>query len=338
MKQLAVAAVLVIVLWAGARAGDVHDYQRRVQEAAAHLEEISEGDEDSESGLTQVRALLPRTEQVEIDDRVITVDNAWLYSLLDAYDKSSEEQRAARLDEAMERLVALDAHLEREVNRSEDGSAAVDPRQRVKQILARPSFREKLEDPLSKKIRELRQAILDLLADVFRRAFGLLVGSGEANWFFRVLIVIAVGGALVAVVLMLKRRRSPTRKKKQPKQTILGEEIDEGATASELAAAAMSAARAGDFRAALRKLYISLLYELADHSLIELEPHATNHDYLARASRHTGLEGPMRYLTERFDHVWYGMLPSSPEDFSSCLGRYEEAVNITRSLGGQARA
>jgi hypothetical protein len=34
---------------------------------------------------------------------------------------------------------------------------------------------------------------------------------------------------------------------------------------------------------------------------------------------------PMRYLTERFDYYWYGMLPISDQDYASYLARYEEA-------------
>ena len=116
---------------------------------------------------------------------------------------------------------------------------------------------------------------------------------------------------------------------------MLGEEIAADGTSRELAEAGLAAARAGDFRTAVRKLYVSLLYELSERSLIELEDSATNHEYLRKASRLSGLAGPMRYLTERFDYVWYGMFPSSESDFAAYLARYEEAMERARALSEQ---
>ena len=116
---------------------------------------------------------------------------------------------------------------------------------------------------------------------------------------------------------------------------MLGEEIAADGTSHDLAEAALYAARAGDFRAAVRKLYVSLLYELSERNLIELDESATNHEYLNRVSRFGALVGPMRYLTERFDYVWYGMFPSSEEDFAACLASYEEAMRRAQTLGEQ---
>ena len=117
---------------------------------------------------------------------------------------------------------------------------------------------------------------------------------------------------------------------------MLGEEIAADRTSRELAEAGLAAARAGDFRTAVRKLYVSLLYELSERNLIELEDSATNHEYLKKASRLSGLAGPMRYLTDRFDHVWYGMFPSSEGDFAAYLARYEEAMERARTLSERA--
>ena len=117
---------------------------------------------------------------------------------------------------------------------------------------------------------------------------------------------------------------------------MLGEEIPADGTSRQLAEAGLAAARAGDFRTAVRKLYVSLLYELSERNLIELEDSATNHEYLNKASRLSGLAGPMRYLTDRFDYVWYGMFPSSEDDFAAYLVHYEEAMARARTLSEQA--
>ena len=130
-------------------------------------------------------------------------------------------------------------------------------------------------------------------------------------------------------------RQIKPRKKRARKRTILGEELDAATTPRDLADAAMAAARAGDFRTAIRKLYISLLYDLAERNVIELEDSATNHEYLARLSRFNSLTAPVGYLTDRFDYCWYGMTASSEEEFSTCLARYKEAMERAQSLGPQ---
>jgi hypothetical protein len=139
------------------------------------------------------------------------------------------------------------------------------------------------------------------------------------------------------IVFALARvsKRIDLGSKKKKKRTILGEEVEAGATAVDLREAALASAREGDFRSAVRKLYISLLYELAERNLIELQTNATNRDYLARVSRFSALAEPMRYLTERFDHTWYGMSPASGEDFSAYQARYSEALKQAQSISEQ---
>ena len=72
-----------------------------------------------------------------------------------------------------------------------------------------------------------------------------------------------------------------------------------------------------------------------ERNLIELEESATNHEYLSKVSRFSRLVGPMRYLTDRFDYVWYGMFPSSEEDFAAYLASYLEAMEGARTLSAQ---
>ena len=84
-------------------------------------------------------------------------------------------------------------------------------------------------------------------------------------------------------------------------------------------------ARLGEFRTAVRKLYVALLYQFSERGLIELRPNATNRDYLSMLPGSSVLVSPMRYLTDRFDYYWYGMSPISEQEYASYLARYEEA-------------
>jgi hypothetical protein len=136
-------------------------------------------------------------------------------------------------------------------------------------------------------------------------------------------------GLFYALRVLLKIKR-----KKIKKETIvvLGEEIAEGTRPDDLASAAIAAAQAGDFRTGVRKLYIALLYRLAEKDLIEMHAHATNREYLARLSRFKPLAAPVAYLTDRFDYVWYGMFPASQQDFAHYLEHYRQAVATAQDL------
>ena len=336
MTRLIATLLVVLLLAANAlAASSLLDYQQRVSRAGEELERMrhsSAGD----NNIGYIKSLIPRSEQVEMQGQTIPVDNNWLYALLDSYEAESDQQKQeAKLHEAYERLYALDEHLQLALEaESEDGEQQ---RAKIREILARREYQEKSESPLTKLIKKVRQQIIDLIRNIYTKLINALFGQGaQASWLFRGLIVAGLGLVLIIVVRAIWRFKRP--KKRAKKRIVLGEEIESDVTSSDLADSAVAAARSGDFRLAIRKLYISLLYELAERNLLELEPDATNRQYLAKVSRFTTIASPMRYLTDRFDYVWYGMFPSSEEDFSTCLARYKEVVDQAKNLGGQSAA
>ena len=334
-KLITTLLVMLLLTTNTLAASSLLDYQKRVSCAAEEIERISysnTGDND----VSYIRSLLPRSEQVELQGQAVPVDNNWLYALLDSYEAESDnEKRLAKLDETAERLYALDEHLQSALE-SESGDAE-SPRAKIREILARQEYQEKSESPITKLIKKVRQQIIDFLRNLYLKLARAMFGQGaEASWFFRGLIIAGLVLVLIIATRMAMRFRRTGKRKK--KRVVLGEEIEADVTSSDLADSAVEAARAGDFRLAIRKLYISLLYELAELNLIELEPDATNRQYLAKVSRFTTLAQPMRHLTDRFDYVWYGMFPSSEEDFSTCLARYKEAVDQAKDLGDRSAA
>src|SRR5262245_66230444 len=140
--------------------------------------------------------------------------------------------------------------------------------------------------------------------------------------------------ALAAVLFLLVRSvlKMDFKRKKATSRKILGEEIPANIPSRDIAGSAMAAARAGDFRTGIRKLYIACLYELADKGVIDLESNATNRDYFRLVSRHSILSNPMEYLTERFDYFWYGKYPATDQDFQEYLNRYSVISDRARSV------
>ena len=339
MSRVALVLLLTLLVAAEVSAAKaLLDYEKHVFRAAEQIGRIKADADYSEEGISHIKELLPRSEQIEFDGRQMSVDNTWLYVLLDSYAAEKDpQQRIARLNEAAGRLRALDDHLRR-AEAAASGELS-DSRDKIREILGRPAYQPEEETQVGafvkkvwRKVRGFVGEILSALTRLLERLFGAGAGSG---WISKVMLVLVLGTALIVAVVLARRLRRPQPKRKKTR-LVLGEEIAADGTSGELAEAGLAAARAGDFRTAIRKLYVSLLYELVERNLIELEDGATNHEYLRKASRFTALAGPMRYLTERFDYVWYGMFPSSEDDFAAYLARYEEAMERARRLGEQA--
>ena len=75
-------------------------------------------------------------------------------------------------------------------------------------------------------------------------------------------------------------------------------------------------AAAGEFRLALRDLYLSLLYEMDNRRLISYKSAKTNFEYLSELKRNAAvLEGYFRSMVDLFDYKWYGLESCDKEDF-----------------------
>lgn len=339
MSKLPVTFLLTLVLGVdGAASSRLLDYELRVVQAAEQIDRIRSDREQGEEGINNLRQWLPRSEEIEYQGSKIVIDNSWLHEILDSYVAEKDpQQRLARLNEAGGRLRALDDHLRRAVA-TESGDVAAQ-RDKIREILSRPAYQpepQTLVGAFVKKVlRKVRGFISEIYSALTRLLEKVLGASANSGWVSNLLLIAVLAAALVVAVRLGRRIRRPQRNRKRTR-LVLGEEVSVDATSGELAEAGLAAARAGDFRTAVRKLYVSLLYELVERNLVELEESATNHEYLSKASRFSGLAGPMRYLTDRFDYVWYGMFPSSADDFAAYYARYEEAMKRARALGEQA--
>jgi hypothetical protein len=336
-RLLAILSLLCFAAITTIAATDVLDYEKRVKRASEQIERIKSDESYAEEAIPYVKeTLVPKHEEVEIKGQTITVDNTWLHIKLDSYSNAKDKQEKGKLlIQIRDSLKELDNHLREAAGIKTDGKAESkqEIEERVRRILSEEQYREKQESYLTKKIREIRKQITDAFQKILTKIFRAIGGASRGtSWLLIVLLAFFVGIiGYLAYNYFTKRGRV----KKPKKKTVLGEEIAEDATPSDLANAALIAAKGGDFRLGIRKLYIAYLYELSERGLIELDAHATNREYLAKVSRFSSLTQPMRYLTDNFDYFWYGMFPSSKEDFSNYLIRYREAVLHAQRLSAE---
>jgi len=339
MKQGTFSLLLILLLAITSVAeSTLLNYEHRVKRAAEQIERIKADRDYDEEGIPYIRRLLPKTEDIQVEDRKVTVDNEWLWTLLDAYTKEQgQQERVKLLNEAGGRLNALDEHLKQAEAKPSVAPEVGDERERLREILTRSEYQPKEETFIGRYVKKALAMIRDAIAKVWAalgKLLRLVFGAGTAGGVIPNLIVVGVIAIALIIAIRMISRIKP-RKRRAKKRIVLGEEVEADATPRDLAESALAAARAGDFRSAIRKLYVSLLYELSERRLIELDESLTNHEYLALVSRHRSLVPPMSHLTDRFDYVWYGMFPSSQEDFSDCLARYHEAMQNAQTLSEQ---
>lgn len=64
----------------------------------------------------------------------------------------------------------------------------------------------------------------------------------------------------------------------------------------------------GNYRLAVRYLYLNTLQQLADRKLIEINTHKTNYEYVIEMKRHRSAN-EFASLTLQYEYVWYGEYP-----------------------------
>jgi hypothetical protein len=149
---------------------------------------------------------------------------------------------------------------------------------------------------------------------------------------FRVFILLLFMGALLfGLATLLKRLRLQRNSKPEKKEAreVLGEEIDGDVTAADLFARAAELARLGDYRAAIRRAYISVLVELEQRGKLRLHQARTNRDYLDALHNEDQIYPPFSSMTGAYERVWYGEEKATNVEF-------EQFIQVYRRLAESA--
>ncbi len=313
------------------------DYQRRVNEAAQLIQSaVKKPDTETEATLTRLARLLPASEEVADREFIIHINNIWLHEqiaqLPEAATDEDEEDTQARIGEwqkLVDYLNALNARVN-DLNAPLPANFKLE-RNKLDSILARAEYQtdERAASGIQHWLKQQWGRLMKWLRALFSQSEREpnMPGQGTVN-IARVIIVTLLIAALAFALYQLSRRwraRQPKDKKEKARE-ILGVEITDETTTEDLLAAARLLAQQGDYRGAIRRAYIALLYELEQRGKLRLHRSKTNRDYL-NALRHEALLYPsFAALTRSFEAVWYGQSQASQFDFEGFLDSYEEAV------------
>jgi len=84
-----------------------------------------------------------------------------------------------------------------------------------------------------------------------------------------------------------------------------------------------NAIRSGNYRLAVRYLYLQLLTRLSDKKYIEINKSKTNYEYVNEIRRHS-FANEFASLTLKYEYVWYGEYPVDQKLFEQLQGNFTD--------------
>jgi hypothetical protein len=260
-------------------------------------------------GLEDAAGRLTATASVRLPSgATIAVDNAWLAEAL----RDVEPDMAAigaRLGAILDALALPQS------------AAPEDARARLAEILSRPPFVQPADDPPPSWLRDLFEWLARVLEQLFRPV-GHAASAGARPIAWAIGIVGAV--LLLAVIVYLVRG---LRRGLVAEATTGDDDPEANLTAKTALELAGGLARGGDYRTAVRYLYLSALLWLDERGVLRYDRALTNREYLDRVRDNPALRDRLAPVVDTFDRVWYGHLPIDEVTFAA----YQRQVEQLRS-------
>jgi hypothetical protein len=170
--------------------------------------------------------------------------------------------------------------------------------------------REKKE-PLKERKARTSTGFWEAFYDFFDRSIVKMI-------FYTVLIILVLFG-IYRVVVVNKLYMSYSAKAALDE----GGETEVDMDHNTLEQAISNAIKQGNYRLAVRYLYIRSLRALNDRGWIRYHAQATNYDYLQQLKGQP-LQPEFRFLTQVYDYVWYGEFPLNAEQFTGVQHRFNQ--------------
>jgi hypothetical protein len=188
----------------------------------------------------------------------------------------------------------------------------VDP---LKEILARPEFQWEQSQPLV--MPDWLDRIFNWLEQMTNRIVNATLPYGRIP-----LIVTAVLVFLLSLFFISRGlSRSLVREAQLEAE---GSESDELLTSKGAFKRAENLSTQGDYRNAIRYLYLSSLLVLDEQGVMRYDRSRTNREYLRSVSSRPELANPLRDVIEVFDRVWYGYEAVDENTYKSYVEHVEE--------------
>ena len=234
----------------------------------------------------------------------LTVDNQSLIALLRLRDPTQTSARALQT-----RLRTL-----REALGGPVGELNTADREKLRALLAQPPFSQPVADDW------LTRLIDEILARLFGGTARAVYSASPA---LVVIGVLLAAGVLLYFVLVL--RRSGASEVVLPAVDASGEQAQ---SAGEAFSGAQRYIAMGDYRSAVRMLYLGTLLRLDERGLLCYDRSLTNQEYLrSNVAISPSIQAALRPVVEAFDRTWYGFGPMSASEFAVYQAQVEALRN-----------
>lgn len=241
------------------------------------------------------------------DDSVIQIDSSYL---------AAELRRAPPELERLENLLDALLHAHEKYPQKVFTAEDVNP---LNEILARPEFQWQQEQ------QSLRMP--DWLANLYDRFLNFVdrVIFTTVTLIYEGRILFQIAGAFLFVFTLFFIARSLSRNLVREAQLAAeGNESDEVLTSKSAFKRAESLSMQGDYRNAIRYLYLSSLLVLDEQGLMRYDRSRTNREYLRSVSSKPELAKPLQDVIDVFDRVWYGFEGVDEQTYQSYVERVDE--------------
>jgi hypothetical protein len=280
---------------------DLPTYTNWVREAFAAAQR------NDRLGLEDAAARLTATNSVRLaDGTAIGVDNGWLR---EALGEAQPDLPAI----AMRLGAILDALAQ------PPGAAPADARERLKQLLDKPPFKHSEEDAQPSWLQAFLEWLGRALEQILRPIGRATAGTGNiVAWVIGIVGLALLIGVIAYLLRGLRRGMAADAR--------IEDDPEANLTAKSALDQASGLARGGDYRAAVRYLYLSALLWLDERNLLRYDRALTNREYLDRVRENPALRARMAPIVDTFDRVWYGHMPIDAETFAA----YQEQIEALR--------
>lgn len=188
----------------------------------------------------------------------------------------------------------------------------------LKNILAQPEFQWQTEQVMEAPA--WLQNFLNVIADALERiAYGV-----QKILYYGRLPLIAAAVLLFFISLYFITRNLARSLVHEAQLAAQNGETDEFLTSSAAMQRAQSLSNQGDYRNAVRYLYLSSLLVLDERGVLRYDRSRTNREYLRSISSKPELSEPLGDVIDVFDRVWYGFDDVDDDTFQSYVKHVDE--------------
>jgi len=278
---------------------------RNTRQAVVEMAALSSG--EIRKQLDQHAAQWEKVTAVEFPDTgVLPVDSSYLVKEL-----KRDSPDLKRLEALLDVLLKAHAEYPQKVFTVQD----ILP---LQAILARPEFQ--WDTASAVQTPDWVQKIFDLIANLIDR---LTYAVQNTVYFGR--IPLSIAGVIIFIVSLFFISRNLSRSLVREAE-LAAEHADSDAALTSKGAMqrAQTLSSQGDYRNAVRYLYLSSLLILDEQGLLRYDRSRTNREYLRSIAAQPQLANPLRDVIDVFDRVWYGFEAVDEETYRSYVKHVDE--------------